>query len=397
MARKRRRSNSDDPTAGGAASAELLAVGHGPRPAPPLAANDERTSIGMAATQATTAPPLTIAAGVPAHKVGRSLIYQRYPSAYDALMGVHDCSRLATHLLQLVEEVSKHKAGDDVSLADFGCGTGRVGAMVLPVVNHLYCYDQSPAMVVRCIENLTNVAASARKKLVISDLTKLQRSTLEAPKHHVWGAACATPSFVEPPLAQEDLTQVSGDYPTVTLRAGVISFEDMQLSTSAAPAPVIRAALPSNGSIDIAVAAWALSSVVNAQWGGNKWHDAVDATLRAMYNCCKEGSASPSFVVIVETLGTMSEEPTRKNTLHAYLVERHAFEFQWVRTDYLFPTLSDGERLCRFFFGDGVAAAYAAKGDAPLAECTGIWTKRIVAAPPHEGSLKTAPANGIAQ
>ena len=82
-------------------------------------------------------------------------------------------------------------------------------------------------------------------------------------------------------------------------------------------------------------------------------------------------------VIIVETLGTGSEEPhPPTEALAAYyaLLEReHGFSRIWIRTDYRFASLPEAEDLTRFFFDDDLADRVATEELVVLPECTGIW------------------------
>jgi hypothetical protein len=84
--------------------------------------------------------------------------------------------------------------------------------------------------------------------------------------------------------------------------------------------------------------------------------------------------------LVIETLGTGHtspfEPPAPLAHLFAMLVGERHFERCWIRTDYEFPSLAEGERLVRFFFGEEQARRFAAAGSRILPECTGLWWRR---------------------
>jgi hypothetical protein len=55
------------------------------------------------------------------------------------------------------------------------------------------------------------------------------------------------------------------------------------------------------------------------------------------------------------------------------LERQHGFQRQWIRTDYQFHSVSEAERLTRFFFGDQLADRIVSEKLTRLPECTGIW------------------------
>jgi len=85
-------------------------------------------------------------------------------------------------------------------------------------------------------------------------------------------------------------------------------------------------------------------------------------------------------MIILETLGTGSETPAPPTPgLAAYynwLEETRNFALKWIRTDYQFASVGEGEQLTRFFFGDAMADRIAKEGLLTLPECTGIWWKK---------------------
>lgn len=388
---------------------------------------------------------------IPNHKVGRELMYERYAPQYDRLMNCHDCSLIRSFLFQLLLEVSspdpqtsKESAGplvvatgegfskqDDaasmvttietlrrrnIGVADFGCGSGRIGLMVLPCARRIMCFDRAAGMLKECKKNMEESATQQRIGLTdVSQLTGLLVGPSEstAPTTKVvkkFGASSAATEATggvderptaAPPVASTPRSDLAAESPLwrVDLLLGQKSFEDIQSGCLRELFPVTDGALekpegrtsPFGATADsagfqLAVCAWSLSYVMNAQWGTTKWHGAVNAVLSELENVLRRSHSSgkevghrgSAAIVIIETLGT-TPTPSRKNSLHQYLEEGCGFQKSWVRTDYTFPTKQDGVAMCKFFFGDAVMQRFIELGpdELTLPECTGIWVKRI--------------------
>jgi hypothetical protein len=80
------------------------------------------------------------------------------------------------------------------------------------------------------------------------------------------------------------------------------------------------------------------------------------------------------MAIVIETLGTGHtvpfDPPTPLARYYALLVEEFQFTGTWFRTDYEFPSMADGERLVRFFFGEQRAGLFAEGRTRILPECT---------------------------
>jgi hypothetical protein len=187
-------------------------------------------------------------------------------------------------------------------------------------------------------------------------------------------------------------------------------------SSSSSPSATATVASSQIGRHDVVVCAWALSHVMSAQWGGTRWHDSVKRCVDAMVALIDPRTGGAVFVI--ETLGTDTTVPTRSNSLHQFLEEVCGFERppRVVRTDYHFESLEQGERMCRFFFGDEVRAKFAKRyaaapeaaataedddsdaAGAPtpfvLNEVTGIWIRRV---PAVAAAVSTAAASAPAR
>ena len=136
-----------------------------------------------------------------------------------------------------------------------------------------------------------------------------------------------------------------------------------------------NAALPvESESADLAVAGWSYGH--QTVWTPGAWRAPIEQALREMLRVLRPGGAA----VVIETLGTGHETPfTPPQGLQEYYKMMEAelgFARSWIRTDYSFPSLAEGERLVRFFFGEERAARFAAAGSTVLPECTGVWVRR---------------------
>lgn len=151
-----------------------------------------------------------------------------------------------------------------------------------------------------------------------------------------------------------------------------------------------------DGSVDVAVAGWAISYLksehevwhADGSYGG-AWREEVDIALGEMERVLSDGGVA----VVLETQGTATEVAQRSGAhLYAHLVRR-GFEHKVIRTDYRFASKREALRTLSFFFGRGVArraegllAGVADEGEACIVpECTGVWWRvkraQLVAAP----------------
>jgi ubiquinone/menaquinone biosynthesis C-methylase UbiE len=120
---------------------------------------------------------------------------------------------------------------------------------------------------------------------------------------------------------------------------------------------------------DLAISGWSIAYL--KVWGGRGWRAQVGKALREMLRTLRPGGKT----VILETLGTGSEQPVRPKKLAAYyrFLEEQGFAWRWLRTDYRFEDLAEARELAGFFFGEAMRRQVVEKNWVILPECTGIW------------------------
>jgi ubiquinone/menaquinone biosynthesis C-methylase UbiE len=118
-------------------------------------------------------------------------------------------------------------------------------------------------------------------------------------------------------------------------------------------------------SVDLIVSGWSVCYL--AVWNPGSWHE----TQRVLK---RKGTA-----ILFETLGTGNEAPAPLDHLKDYYawLEGTGFQKKWIRTDYQFESLDEGEYLSRFFFGDELGDKVKQNNWVILPECTGVWWKRL--------------------
>lgn len=293
------------------------------------------------------ARPLRVAS-VPNNKVGTLEIYKRFAAEYDLLMARHDCTLLQLYFKKLIINNFGTKVKSGISIGDFGCGTGRIACLIAEVCR---CdgTEQSlkPSSSGEGRLPALSLVCGYDKEIDMLNVAKNKIEGVIGPNIHLLDCAEAVPS------------SPSGAA-FVCLRP--FHFEHIRQGALRPPHP----------KLDLVVCGWSLSYVMRAQWGGEKWHQAVKETVDEMLQVLSDDGV----LVIVETLGNGCEEPTRRNTMLEYLEGILGFEREWIRTDYLFSDSAEGYALCRFFFASGVAEEYQRQGKTVWPECTGVWSRR---------------------
>lgn len=151
------------------------------------------------------------------------------------------------------------------------------------------------------------------------------------------------------------------------------------------PSPLNRAtSTATHPACHVIVCAWSLSYLMRQQWGADHWHASVDEVLQQLWDRLDVSTAplapSPSTacssspcvgpkaaLVIIETLGTGRESPSRHNTFTERLEQVWGFEKHWVRTDYTFPSREEAVAYTQFFFGKEMARQMATTEPIPAA------------------------------
>ncbi|KAG5478222.1 hypothetical protein CUR178_04936 [Leishmania enriettii] len=343
--------------------------------------------------------PVDVASLVPSFKVGTLEMYRRFPGAYDMLMDHHNCTAVRHALLEDVlgrivrtavgattpaDAAAGQRAQPWVRVADFGCGTGRIERIVAqhPAVQAVYAYDSEVSMLRRCLVNTVRSAARSGHWNSVS-LLPVAAPAEKIGEDETASAVLHAPSSTPVVLCGGDDSEAD-DSPSSALQLCLrpVTFQAIRsnfLSATRHPrCPLV-------------VCAWSLSYVMRLEWGEDRWHAAVDSVVQSLLNLL-DNTRSDAALVILETLGNGSAEPTRHSTYTQRLEERLGFVRTWVRTDYEFQSTADAERMVRFFFGEKMLAKLtsdavssgAGESDAPndvegggscrLMECTGIWT-----------------------
>lgn len=149
--------------------------------------------------------------------------------------------------------------------------------------------------------------------------------------------------------------------------AGYTNCELHAAENSALPVP--------DSSADLVIAGWSLGHATG--WFPEGWRDHIRAALLEMARVSKPDGT----LIILETMGTGKETPAPPNQVladyYAMLESEYGFGYKWIRTDYRFESVLEGEQLTRFFFGDELADWIVTEELQILPECTGIWWKHI--------------------
>jgi ubiquinone/menaquinone biosynthesis C-methylase UbiE len=128
-----------------------------------------------------------------------------------------------------------------------------------------------------------------------------------------------------------------------------------------------------DASADLAVEGWSFGHQTG--WNPDGWRESIGAALSEMQRVLRRGGTA----ILLETMGTGSQSPNPPAPglaeLYAWLESEHEFQYQWIRTDYQFASVTEAEELTRFFFGDELADRIVREQLTLLPECTGIWWK----------------------
>lgn len=125
---------------------------------------------------------------------------------------------------------------------------------------------------------------------------------------------------------------------------------------------------------DIAMAGWVFGHF--RSWMPDNWRDEVGAAVSHLERVTRSGGTA----IVIETLGTGTEVPAPGADLLEYyqwLEQDRGFARRAIRTDYLFGSVEDAERVTGAFFGDDFATNVREQEWRRVPECTGVWTRTI--------------------
>lgn len=124
-----------------------------------------------------------------------------------------------------------------------------------------------------------------------------------------------------------------------------------------------------NSSADLVVSGWSVSYL--AVWNPDTWKRELEIWMSEMQRVVRPNG----FIVLFESLGTGNESPVRLSHLENFYqwLDQDRFQNKAIRTDYKFDSLTEGEELSRFFFGDELGEKVRQNEWVVLPECTGVW------------------------
>jgi ubiquinone/menaquinone biosynthesis C-methylase UbiE len=121
---------------------------------------------------------------------------------------------------------------------------------------------------------------------------------------------------------------------------------------------------------DVVIAGWSICHLVDDH--PSHWRTELKRVFAEIRRVLRPGGV----VALFETMGTGYETPHPPVHLTEYynvLQNELNFFMHWIRTDYHFETLQEGEQLTRFFFGDRLADLVVGQRSLVVPECTGLW------------------------
>lgn len=129
-----------------------------------------------------------------------------------------------------------------------------------------------------------------------------------------------------------------------------------------------------DGLADIAMAGWVFGHF--RSWMPENWRNEIGTAVSQLERVTRAGGTA----IIIETLGTGTEAPAPTEGLLEYylwLEEERGFTRTTIRTDYLFASVAEAERVTGAFFGQEFAAKVDEQQWQRVPECTGVWTKTV--------------------
>lgn len=126
---------------------------------------------------------------------------------------------------------------------------------------------------------------------------------------------------------------------------------------------------------EVAIEAWSLVQI--AAWHRERWREEVGKAVDEMMRVVRPGGV----VIVIETLGNGKMTPIsvgKHKAVHDYLEKERGFSSIWIRTDFLFSTRSEAEKVVRPVFGEVMLdVVMETEKGLILPECTGIWWRMV--------------------
>jgi ubiquinone/menaquinone biosynthesis C-methylase UbiE len=126
-----------------------------------------------------------------------------------------------------------------------------------------------------------------------------------------------------------------------------------------------------DSSADVVAEGWSWGHTVTAP--GADWKRGADGLIAEAKRILRPGGT----MIVIETLGTGFRSPAAPGDVlprfYEWLEHERGFAFQWIRTDYLFPSMTEARELVEFFFESMVDHEVLPSGAVLVPECTGLW------------------------
>jgi ubiquinone/menaquinone biosynthesis C-methylase UbiE len=127
-------------------------------------------------------------------------------------------------------------------------------------------------------------------------------------------------------------------------------------------------------SADLGIAGWVFGHF--RSWMADNWKHEVGTALQELERATRPGGT----VIVIETLGTGTESPAPVPELLEYyewLERERGYTRDSIRTDYLFASVEDAQRVTGAFFGQEFSSKVREQEWRRVPECTGIWSKTL--------------------
>ena len=126
-----------------------------------------------------------------------------------------------------------------------------------------------------------------------------------------------------------------------------------------------------NERADFVIEGWSFGHTVSDH------SDNIISKIDSLVSDCESLLNENGTVIIIETLGTDSNEPIAPSDnlklFYSRLEEKHGFKPVVIETDYRFESVEKAARIMGFFFGGEEAESIKEKNMAFVKEFTGLW------------------------